>query len=80
MKTVLFLILSLSLAGLLAIGSSGLTYAQTIETVDVVENKLVTLIGEGYDEDDEDLAFFWQQLEGEPSGAQAAQPAPGPTA
>jgi len=65
-KTVLFLILSLSLAGLLAIGSSGLTYAQSIETVDVVENKLVTLIGEGYDEDDEDLAFFWQQLEGEP--------------
>jgi len=65
-KTVLFLILSLSLAGLLAIGSSGLAYAQTVETVDVVENKLVTLIGEGYDEDDEDLAFFWQQLDGEP--------------
>jgi len=65
-KTVLFLILSLSLAGLLAIGSFGLTYAQTIETVDVVENKLVTLIGEGYDEDDEDLAFFWEQLDGEP--------------
>ncbi len=65
-KTVLFLILSLSLAGLLAIGSFGLSFAQSIETVDVVENKLVTLIGEGYDEDDEDLAFFWQQLDGEP--------------
>ncbi len=57
-KTVLFLILSLSLAGLLAIGSFGLSFAQSIETVDVVENKLVTLIGEGYDEDDEDLSFF----------------------
>jgi len=65
-KTVLFLVLSLSLAGLLVIGSSGFTFAQTIETVDVVENKLVTLIGEGYDEDDEDLTFFWEQLDGEP--------------
>jgi hypothetical protein len=65
-KTVLFLVLSLSLTGLLVIGPSGLTFAQTIETVDVVENKLVTLIGEGYDEDDEDLTFFWVQLDGEP--------------
>ena len=65
-KTVLLLILSLSLTGLLVIGPSGLTFAQTIETVDVVENKLVTLIGEGYDEDDEDLTFFWEQLDGEP--------------
>jgi hypothetical protein len=62
------MVLSLSLASLLVIGSSGLAYAQTVETVDVVENKLVTLIGEGYDEDDEDLSFFWEQLEGEPVG------------
>jgi len=66
-KTVLFLILSLSFASLLVIGSSGLTFAQTIETVNVVENKLVTLIGEGYDEDADDLAFFWEQLDGEPT-------------
>jgi len=62
----LFMILSLSLTSLLVIGSSGLAYAQTIETVDVVENKLVTLIGEGYDDDAEDLTFFWEQLDGEP--------------
>ena len=61
----LFLILSLGLAGLLLIGSSGLGYAQTIESVDVVENKLVTLIGEGYDPDAEDLKYSWQQLDGE---------------
>ncbi len=66
-KTVLFLILSLSFASLLVIGSSGLTFAQTIETVNVVENKLVTLIGEGYDEDADDLTFFWEQLDGEPT-------------
>ena len=65
-QSALFMVLSLSLASLLVIASSGLAYAQTVETVDVVENKLVTLIGEGYDEDDEDLSFFWEQLEGEP--------------
>ena len=67
-QSALFMVLSLSLVSLLVIGSSGLAYAQTVETVDVVENKLVTLIGEGYDEDDEDLSFFWEQLEGEPVG------------
>ncbi|MFB5604385.1 MAG: peptidase, partial [Candidatus Nitrosomaritimum aestuariumsis] len=65
MQARLFLILSLGLAGLLLIGSSGLGYAQTIESVDVVENKLVTLIGEGYDPDAEDLKYSWQQLDGE---------------
>ncbi len=47
-------------------GSFGLSYAQTIETVDVVENKMVTLIGEGYDPDIEDLTYFWEQLDGDP--------------
>ncbi|NIM26565.1 MAG: peptidase [Nitrosopumilaceae archaeon] len=65
MRTTLFLILSLGLTGLLLVGTSGLGYAQTIESVDVVENKLVTLIGEGYDPDAEDLAYFWEQLDGE---------------
>jgi hypothetical protein len=58
--------LSLSLAGLLVVGTAGISYAQTIETVDVVENKLVTLIGEGYDPDNEDLSYLWIQLDGEP--------------
>lgn len=66
MQSTLLMVLSLSLASLLVIASSGLAYAQTVETVDVVENKLVTLIGEGYDEDDDDLTFFWEQLDGEP--------------
>jgi hypothetical protein len=65
-QTTLFLVLSLSLAGLLVVGSAGISYAQTIETVDVVENKLVTLIGEGYDPDNEDLSYLWIQLDGEP--------------
>jgi hypothetical protein len=65
-QTALFLVLSLGLVGLLVFGSSGTTFAQTIETVDVVENKLVTLIGEGYDPDADDLTYFWQQLDGEP--------------
>jgi hypothetical protein len=62
----LFLILSLGLAGFLAIGSFGVGNAQTIETVDVVENKMVTLIGQGFDPDAEDLAFLWEQIDGEP--------------
>ena len=47
-------------------GSFGLGYAQTIKTVDVVENKIVTLIGVGFDPDDDDLSYFWEQLNGEP--------------
>ncbi len=66
MQTTLFLVLSLGIAGLLVFGSTGFSDAQTIETVDVVENKLVTLIGEGYDPDADDLTYFWQQLDGEP--------------
>ncbi len=66
MQSALFLVLALGLVGLLVFGSSGTTFAQTIETVDVVENKLVTLIGEGYDPDADDLTYFWQQLDGEP--------------
>jgi len=65
-QSVLFMVLSLSLVSLLVIGSSGLVYGQTVVTVDVVENKLVTLIGEGYDEDADDLTFLWEQLDGEP--------------
>ena len=66
MQATLFLVLALGIAGILVFGSANFSHAQTIETVDVVENKLVTLIGEGYDPDAEDLAFFWEQLDGEP--------------
>ena len=54
----LFLVLALSLTSIMALGSVGFSHAQTIETVDVVENKIVTLIGEGYDPDVEDLAYL----------------------
>ncbi len=47
----LFLVLALSLTSIMALGSVGFSHAQTIETVDIVENKIVTLIGEGYDPD-----------------------------
>jgi len=48
----------------LFIGSVSNSFAE-IESVDVVENKLVTLIGEGYDPDAEDLDFLWTQTYGE---------------
>ena len=67
-QTTLLLGLALGLAGLLVFGTSGLAYAQMIETVDVVENKLVTLIGVGFDPDNDDLTYFWEQLDGEPMG------------
>jgi chitinase len=62
----LFLVLALSLTSIMALGSVGFSHAQTIETVDVVENKIVTLIGEGYDPDVDDLTYLWEQLDGEP--------------
>jgi len=62
----LFLILALSFTSVMAIGSVDFSHAQTIETVDVVENKIVTLIGEGYDPDVDDLTYLWEQLDGEP--------------
>jgi len=48
------------------IGSISSSYAQEIESVNVIENKLVTLIGEGYDPDMGDqLTFKWVQIYGE---------------
>lgn len=46
-------------------GSLSYSFAQ-VESVDVVENKMVTLIGEGYDADAEDLIFKWTQTYGDP--------------
>jgi chitinase len=62
----LFLVLALSLTSIMALGSVGFSHAQSIETVDIVENKIVTLIGEGYDPDVDDLTYLWEQLDGEP--------------
>jgi hypothetical protein len=50
--------------GVLFVGNISHSFAE-IESVNVVENKLVTLIGEGYDSDIEDLAFQWTQIYGE---------------
>ena len=59
----LYLLLPLIL-GVLVLGNLSSSFAE-IESVDVVENKLVTLIGEGYDSDNEDLSFKWTQIYGE---------------
>ena len=61
MKCLLLLPLIL---GVLVIGNVSNSFAQ-IESVNVVENKLVTLIGEGYDPDADDLIFRWVQIYGE---------------
>ncbi len=59
----LYILLPLIL-GVFVIGNISSSFAE-IESVDVVENKLVTLIGEGHDSDVEDLAFQWTQIYGE---------------
>jgi len=57
-------LLFLSVLGVLLIGSISSSFAE-IESVNVVENKLVTLLGEGIDADDETLTFKWTQTGGE---------------
>ena len=48
----------------LVLGNFSSSFAD-IESVDVVENKLVTLVGEGFDSDAEDLTFQWTQIYGD---------------
>jgi len=62
----LFLVMALSLTSVLIFGSTNFGYAQTVEVVDVVENKLVTLIADGFDADGNNLTYMWKQIEGEP--------------
>jgi hypothetical protein len=51
--------------GVLFVGNLSGSFAE-IESVDVVENKMVTLIGEGHDSDVvDDLAFQWTQIYGD---------------
>ena len=59
----LYLLLPLILS-VLVLGNSVNSFAE-VESVDVVENKLVTLIGEGYDSDGNGLTFQWTQIYGE---------------
>ena len=59
----LYLLLPLVLT-VLVLGNISNSFAD-IESVDVVENKLVTLIGEGFDSDAEDLTFQWTQIYGD---------------
>ena len=61
-----FLALVLSLTSVLVFGSFGIGFAQTVEVVDVVENKMVTLIADAFDADGNNLAFVWKQIDGEP--------------
>ena len=58
-----YLIFLLVLSALFFGGMSN-SFAE-IESVNVVENKLVTLIGEGHDSDIENLEFLWTQTYGE---------------
>jgi len=60
----LYLLLPLILSVVL-VGSFSNSFAE-VESVDVVENKLITLIGEGFDPDAEDLTFQWTQIYGDP--------------
>lgn len=66
MQKSIFTILAVALLGVLVVGSIGSSFAQEVKTVNVVENKLVTLVGEGYDPDNEALTFLWEQIEGDP--------------
>lgn len=50
---------------LVLVGTLNQVFAQE-STVNVVEGKLVTLIGEGFDEDNDVLTFQWEQISGEP--------------
>jgi hypothetical protein len=59
-----YLLLPLIL-GVLLIGNVSSSFAQA-NSVDVIENKLVTLVGEGYDPDGNGLVFQWTQIYGEP--------------
>ncbi|MFB5608817.1 MAG: Ig-like domain-containing protein, partial [Nitrosarchaeum sp.] len=45
-------------------GTISYSFAET-NSVEVLENRLVTLVGEGVDADDETLIFKWVQLDGE---------------
>jgi hypothetical protein len=53
------------LLSILLVSGISTSFAE-IESVNVVENKIVTLLGEGIDADDETLTFQWTQTGGDP--------------
>ena len=59
----LYLLLPL-IFGVLSVGGISNSFAE-VESVDVIENKLVTLVGEGYDSDAGDLTYQWTQIYGD---------------
>lgn len=58
----IFLSLVLSL---LLVSTVSYSFAQT-NSIEVIENRLVTLVGEGVDPDNDTLVFQWVQIDGEP--------------
>lgn len=58
-----FVLFSL-VSSLFLIGSASYSFAEE-NSVDVVENRMVTLVGQGIDADGNDLKFQWIQLDGE---------------
>lgn len=56
-------ILLMMVIGMTFVGVTPFVFA---ETINVVEEKTVTLIGESYDFDDDELSFSWIQMSGDP--------------
>lgn len=59
-------ILFLVIIAVLSIGLSTNSFSQETKTVNVSELKRITLLGEGFDADEEVLTFLWEQTSGEP--------------
>jgi len=56
----------LSFVMVIVLGSTANSFAELhIESVDVVENKLVTLLGTAIDSDDDTLVYHWKQIYGD---------------
>ncbi|MBI5859682.1 MAG: peptidase [Nitrosarchaeum sp.] len=47
------------------VGTASYSFAES-NSIEVIENRVVTLVGEGVDPDDETLVFQWVQTDGEP--------------
>jgi len=50
---------------LFLVGTASYSFAES-NSIEVIENRVVTLVGEGVDPDDETLMFQWVQIDGEP--------------
>ena len=61
-----FLLFLILVAPLIVLTFNQQAFAQEMDTVNVVEQKLTTLIGSGFDEDNDALTFQWTQIDGPP--------------